>query len=78
MSSNTPSSIEVTSLTNGSVIVNSKLVYYTAVSSDSLRTSISSSLTAAAAASSSSSFPVYSNSIAVTNCKCLWIIYEIK
>lgn len=77
MSSNTPSSIEVTSLTNGSVIVNSKLVYYSStVSSDSLKTSISSSLSTAASASGSSSFPVYSNSIAVTNCKCLWIIYK--
>jgi len=65
---NKPSSIVVLSLSNGSVIVNSNLVYSsTTSSSTSLQSSALSSLTSAASASTSSSFPVYSNYIVVTN-----------
>ena len=70
MSSNKPSSIEIISLTNGSVIVKSNLVYSsTTSSSSSLQSFALSSLTSAASASTSSSFPVNSISITATNCK---------
>jgi hypothetical protein len=69
LSSNKPSSIEIISLTNGSVIVKSNLVYSSTTSSSSLQSFALSSLTSAASASTSSSFPVNSISITVTNCK---------
>jgi hypothetical protein len=68
-----PSSIVVLSLTSGSVIVKSNLVYSnTYLTSTSLQDYVSSRLSSAASSSTSSSFPVYSDSIgvtSVTNCK---------
>jgi hypothetical protein len=79
LSSNKPSSIEIISLTNGSVIVKSNLVYSsTTSSSSSLQSFALSSLTSAASASTSSSFPVYSNSITITNCKLLYYYISVN
>lgn len=64
LTGNTPSSITVISLTPGSVVVNTAVVYLnSASSSSSLTTSIQSSLKVAAA--SSTTFPVNADSIAV-------------
>ena len=65
LTGNTPSSITVISLTPGSVVVNTAVVYLnSASSSSSLTTSIQSSLKVAAA--SSTTFPVNVDSIAVS------------
>ena len=68
-----PSSIVVLSLTSGSVIVKSNLVYSnTYLTSTFYQAYVSSRLSSAASSSASSSFPVYSDSISVTNCKPLY------
>jgi len=65
-----PSSIVVLSLTSGSVIVKSNLVYLnTYLTSTIYQAYVSRSLSSAASSSTSTSFPVYSDSISVTNCK---------
>jgi len=65
LNNNQPTSVVVTSLTPGSVVVNSMLVYNSStLSSTSMTSIITSSIQTAAA--SSSSFPVIANSLSVT------------
>ena len=62
---NQPTSVVVTSLTSGSVVVNSMLVYNSStLNSTSMTSIITSSIQTAAA--SSKSFPVIANSLSVT------------
>jgi hypothetical protein len=65
LNNNQPTSVVVTSLTSGSVVVNSMLVYDSStLNSTSMTSIITSSIQTAAA--SSSSFPVIANSLSVT------------
>ncbi len=65
LNNNQPTSVVVTSLTSGSVVVNSMLVYNSStLNSTSMTSIITSSIQTAAA--SSSSFPVIANSLSVT------------
>ena len=65
LNNNQPTSVVVTSLTSGSVVVNSMLVYDSStLSSTSMTSIITSSIQTAAA--SSKSFPVIANSLSVT------------
>jgi hypothetical protein len=65
LNNNQPTSVVVTSLTSGSVVVNSMLVYDSStLNSTSMTSIITSSIQTAAA--SSNSFPVIANSLSVT------------
>ena len=65
LNNNQPTSVVVTSLTSGSVVVNSMLVYDSStLNSTSMTSIITSSIQTAAA--SSNSFPVIANSLSVS------------
>ena len=66
LKNNQPTSVIVTSLSSGSVVVNSQLVYNSSTLNSTSMTSIITS-SVQAAATSSSSFPVIANSVSVTS-----------